>query len=125
MLLLASCGGAGGGGREVVGSVCEEGTGTGYPHASEPIGTVRQIYDGALSHELAVTTYRNIDRLFPTRPIVPGGSAYALPRAAQQLSQVNFSVGHAAYTLSDFLSRNRVSGRGQVDHEHSHRRRHQ
>ena len=38
-----------------------------YPHATEPIGTVREIYDGVLSPEMAVNTFRNIDRLFPTR----------------------------------------------------------
>ena len=36
-----------------------------YPHAQEPIGTVAQIYDGAMLPDLAVSTYRNIDRLFP------------------------------------------------------------
>ena len=43
-----------------------------YPHASEPIGTVREIYNGTLTPELAVNTFRNIDRLFPTRAAAPG-----------------------------------------------------
>mgnify|MGYP003884620405 CR=1 FL=1 len=35
-----------------------------YPHAHEPIGTVEQIYEGTMLPDLAVSTYRNIDRLF-------------------------------------------------------------
>lgn len=78
-LLLASCGGGGGGGNSpsAMGTCGVAVNASGYPHASEPIGTVRQIYDGVLSPDLAVTTYRNIDRLFPTRLIDPGG-IYAL-----------------------------------------------
>jgi len=128
--LLAACGGGGGGGGGgsggsgailpiVVappasgggsGTGNDPGTGSGYPHASEPIGTVRQIYDGALSPDLAVNTYRNIDRLFPTRTIEPGGTPYALAMAATQLTQLNFTVGTATYKLADFMSTNRVAG---------------
>ena len=36
----------------------------GHPHAEETIGTVEQIYDGALMPDEAVETFRNIDRLF-------------------------------------------------------------
>ena len=123
--LLAACGGGGGSGGSgailpiVVappasgggsGTGNDPGTGSGYPHASEPIGTVRQIYDGALSPDLAVNTYRNIDRLFPTRTIEPGGTPYALAMAATQLTQLNFTVGTATYKLADFMSTNRVAG---------------
>jgi len=125
--LLAACGGGGGGGSGGSGAILpivvappasgggsgtgnDPGTGSGYPHASEPIGTVRQIYDGALSPDLAVNTYRNIDRLFPTRTIEPGGTPYALATAATQLTQLNFTVGTATYKLADFMSTNRVAG---------------
>ena len=40
-----------------------------YPHATEPTGTVRQIYDGVLTPDMAVNTFRNIDSLFPTRTV--------------------------------------------------------
>ena len=43
-----------------------------YPHAGETIGTARQVYDGALTPDLAVSTFRNIDRLFPSRVIARG-----------------------------------------------------
>ncbi len=45
-----------------------------YPHATEAIGTVRESYDGTLSDSMAVHTFRNIDRLFPTRDIAPSDS---------------------------------------------------
>ena len=43
-----------------------------HPHAQEPIGDVQSIYDGKLSPELAVTTFRNNDRLYihPTKNVV-------------------------------------------------------
>ena len=134
-LLLASCGGGSGGSREAganagggaspgndSGVACADAATGGYPHASEAIGTVRQIYDGALSPELAVATYRNIDRLFPTRAVEPGGTAYPLPKAATQLAQLTFTVGNIDYSLGDFLARNRVSGLlilkdGKIAHE--------
>ena len=55
-----------------------------YPHATEPIGTVRQIYDGALTPELAVNTFRNIDRLFPTRRVPHAARSMPLPLAPTQ-----------------------------------------
>lgn len=135
-MLVAACGGGGGGGGSggavlpiagippANGGVTppDNGNSDGYPHALESIGTVRQIYDGALSPELAVNTYRNIDRLFPTRTVEPGGTPSALPAAAARLTQVNFTVGAARYSLADFMSVNRVAGLlilkdGKIVHE--------
>ncbi|MGE5142539.1 MAG: hypothetical protein ACM3OA_03795, partial [Acidobacteriota bacterium] len=62
-----------------------------YPHAGEPIGTVRQIYDGALSPELAVNPFRNIDRLFPTRRIPHAAKPWPLPSAPVPLGDVPFT----------------------------------
>ena len=81
-----------------------------YPHATEPIGTVRQIYDGALTPELAVNTFRNIDRLFPTRIVPRGAHPRALPRAATQLGDVTFSDRGRRYDLETYLDLNRVTG---------------
>jgi len=134
-MLVAACGGGGGGGSggavlpiagipPANGGVTppDNGNSDGYPHALESIGTVRQIYDGALSPELAVNTYRNIDRLFPTRTVEPGGTPSALPAAAARLTQVNFTVSAARYSLADFMSVNRVAGLlilkdGKIVHE--------
>ncbi|MDB6000678.1 MAG: class beta-lactamase-related serine hydrolase, partial [Rhizobacter sp.] len=81
-----------------------------YPHANEPIGTVTQVYDGALTPDLAVNTFRNIDRLFPTRAIAPSATPMALPKAANQLTNVKFTSAGKDYDLFDYLALNRVSG---------------
>ncbi|MCL2309323.1 MAG: beta-lactamase family protein [Proteobacteria bacterium] len=80
-----------------------------YPHANEPIGTVRQVYDGALTPDMAVNTFRNIDRLFPTRAVKTGGTPYPLPRAATQLDQIRFTSNNRNYDLFDYLALNRVT----------------
>lgn len=80
------------------------------PHAHEPIGSVRQMYDGALSPELAVNTFRNIGRLFPTRTIAAGRSPHPLPTAATPLTGVSFTSKGRTWTLEDYVRLNRVSG---------------
>lgn len=83
---------------------------TSYPHASEPIGTVRQMYDGALTPEMAVNTFRNIDRLFPTRIVPHGAHPKPLPPSATPLGDVHFSDGDKSYDLEQYLDLNRVAG---------------
>ena len=87
-----------------------------YPHAAEPIGTVRQIYDGALSPELAVHTFRNIDRLFPTRRIPRSPQPLLLPSAAAPLTDVRFTDRGTTHDLQDYLELNRVAGLLVLDH---------
>lgn len=81
-----------------------------YSHADEAIGTVRQVYDGALFPDLQVNTFRNIDRLFPTRTVEAGGEAFPLPDAGRQLQNFRFMSRGKEYDLYDYLSLNRVSG---------------
>ena len=81
-----------------------------YPHSSEPIGTVRQMYDGGLTPELAVNTFRNIDRLFPTRVVARSARPQPLPPAATALRSVRFTDGQATYDLEQYLELNRVAG---------------
>ena len=76
----------------------------GYPHASEPIGTVEQIYDGALMPDEAVATFRNIDRLFPTRTIKAGGEVRELPQAERRLTNFSFEHEGTAYDLNDVMA---------------------
>ncbi|MEP6999473.1 MAG: serine hydrolase [bacterium] len=80
------------------------------PHARDSIGTVRQMYDGALTPELAVNTFRNIDRLFPTRTIAHGAKPYPLPAADAPLANVSFTSKGKTYSLDEYLRLNRVSG---------------
>jgi len=93
-----------------------------YPHAAEPIGTVRQSYDGALSQELAVNTFRNIDRLFPTRRVAPSDDPRPLRKATRQLGDVRFIDSGRVHGLDEYLRGNRVGALlvlkdGAVAHE--------
>ncbi len=80
-----------------------------YPHATDTIGTVREIYDGVLSPEMSVNTFRNIDRLFPTRVITRGASPRPLPVAREPLGPVSFTDGDSTYDLDRYLELNRVA----------------
>ncbi|MBZ9612291.1 serine hydrolase domain-containing protein [Rheinheimera maricola] len=81
-----------------------------YRHMHEPIGSVRQIYDGKLYPDIQVNTFRNIDRLFPTRTVARGGAVSTLPFSDQPLQDFSYSVDGKTYDLFDVLSMNRVSG---------------
>ncbi len=85
-------------------TVIEEG-----PHGTEPIGTVRQMYDGALAPEMAVNTFRNIDRLFPTRKVAGSLTPKPLLPAATPLGSVSFDDNGNSYSLEDYLKLNRVA----------------
>lgn len=80
-----------------------------YPHRAEPIGTVRQIYDGVLTPELAVNTFRNIDRLFPTRTVRASAHPLALPPASHPLASVSFTDNGKRYDLASYLELNRIA----------------
>jgi CubicO group peptidase (beta-lactamase class C family) len=77
---------------------------------AEEIGTVRQVYDGALYPEIQVQTFRNIDRLFPTRTIRHGAHVYPLPKSNVPLRGVEFASVGKKYDIYDYISLNRVSG---------------
>ena len=79
------------------------------PHAADSIGSVREIYDGVLSPDLAVNTFRNIDRLFPTRRVPRSANPLALPAADQPLTDVAMTYRGQTYNLAQFLDLNRVS----------------
>ncbi|TXS94153.1 serine hydrolase [Parahaliea maris] len=80
------------------------------PHADEPIGTVRDVYSGTLFPDVQVNTFRNIDRLFPTRVVEAGTTPYPLPPADHALENFRFESRGRTYDLYDFLSLNRISG---------------
>ncbi len=81
-----------------------------YPHASETIGTLREMYDGTLTPELAATTFRNIDRLLPTRTVHASSHPLPLPPAAAPLGSVRISDKGQSYDLEQYLTPNRVAG---------------
>jgi CubicO group peptidase (beta-lactamase class C family) len=82
----------------------------GYRHDGEPIGTVREIYDGRLYPDLQVNTFRNIDRLFPTRTIRRGTAVRPLREQARDLHDFRLEWRGQSYDLYDVVSLNRVSG---------------
>lgn len=81
-----------------------------YIHADEPIGTVRQVYDGKLYPDRQVSTFRNIARLFPTRLVRRGAEVKPIPESKASMGDFRFSSGGETYDLYDVLSLNRVSG---------------
>lgn len=81
-----------------------------YRHASETIGTVREVYDGRLYPDVQANTFRNIDRLFPTRTVRHGATVRELPLSAEPLGEFSYSADGKTYDLFDVLSLNRVSG---------------
>jgi CubicO group peptidase (beta-lactamase class C family) len=83
---------------------------TSYRHAAEPIGTVREVYDGKLYPDVQANTFRNIDRLFPTRRVPHGSRVRAMPASSESMDGFAFSEGDKTYDLYDVLSLNRVSG---------------
>jgi CubicO group peptidase (beta-lactamase class C family) len=78
--------------------------------AAQNIGTVTEVYDGTLTSDIQVNTFRNIDRLFPVRVVKHGPHVLALPPAAKPFTRVEFSSGGKTYDLIDYMALNRVTG---------------
>lgn len=76
----------------------------------DAIGSVRQLYDGALTSDLQVRTFQQGERLFPVREVKCGARSLPLPRASVPLTQVLFRSRGKAYDLVDYLALNRVTG---------------
>jgi CubicO group peptidase (beta-lactamase class C family) len=81
-----------------------------YPHADESIGTVRQVYDGKLDPQIQINTFRNIDRLFPTREVPAGDRHLELTHKGKAFSYFRFEADGQTYDLYDYLAIGRVSG---------------
>ena len=79
-------------------------------HPSETMGTVRQMYDGHLLPDVAVTTFSHIDRLFLTRVVHHWSNVYPLPTAARPLANFTFRSRNKQWDLYDYLAVNRVAG---------------
>ena len=79
--------------------------------AAEPVASVRRVYDGTLTPDEAVATFRHIDRLFPSRIIHHGPRVMPLPPAAHRLSgPLPFESRGKRWDLYDYLAVNRVAG---------------
>ncbi|MBV9035500.1 MAG: serine hydrolase [Acidobacteriaceae bacterium] len=76
----------------------------------DAIGSVQDVYNGTLTPDIQVNTFRHIDKLFPTRTVLHGGSVYPLPKSSRILRSIPFVSGGRRHDLFDYLSLNRVSG---------------
>src|SRR5690606_29827341 len=81
-----------------------------YRHADEAIGDVEAVYSGHLTPDMAVNTYRNIDRLFPSRVIEAGDSPRELPPSEASIDGLIFEVDEEQYDIYDYLALNNVTG---------------
>lgn len=77
---------------------------------SDRIGTVREVYDGTLTSDVQVNTFRHIDRLFPVRVVKHGVHVRPLPKHAKQLANFQFKSDGKTYDLIDFMALDRVTG---------------
>mgnify|MGYP003873312433 CR=1 FL=1 len=68
------------------------------------------MYDGRLTPALAATTFRNIDRLFPSRIVAHGPTAVPLLPASTLLSAVTCTSRDQVVSLDEYMRLNRVSG---------------
>jgi CubicO group peptidase (beta-lactamase class C family) len=80
------------------------------PHRHEEIGTIEEVYDATLLPDLQVNTYRNIDRLFPTRDIHKSTNVYPLPYRDEKLGNITFTSKGQRFDVYDYISFNRISG---------------
>jgi CubicO group peptidase (beta-lactamase class C family) len=62
------------------------------------------------SPEQQVAGYRNIDKVFPTRRIVAGGTPLTLPVDVVDLGQVQIRQGDVVMTVDEYFSGQRVAG---------------
>lgn len=78
--------------------------------APQKIGTVAEVYDGTLTSDIQVETFRHIERLFPVRVVKRGAHVSTLPQAAKRLPRIRFTSGGKSYDLIDYMALNRVTG---------------
>ena len=78
--------------------------------SDETIGSVSEIFNGTLRPDVEVNTFRQIDKVFPSRVVPHGVSVYPLPASDRPLENVSFVSKRKKYDIYDYLSLNRVSG---------------
>lgn len=80
------------------------------PTGLEPVASARKIYAGKVFPNLQISTFRNIDRLFPSRIVPRGELVRSLPHSDVPLLDLHFRSEDREYDLYDYVSRNRVAG---------------
>jgi len=74
------------------------------------VGSLRQMYDGAMLPDVAVATLSHTERLLPVRVVHRGGPARALPKRVKAFPEIRFEDHGRSFDLYDYLSSNRVAG---------------
>jgi hypothetical protein len=82
---------------------------TSEPRAADIAG-LQQMYDGAMSPDIAVATFSHTERLLPVGIVHRGGSARRLPRRAKPFPEIHFEDHGRSFDLYDYLASNRVAG---------------
>jgi len=78
--------------------------------ADNPIGSIKEVYDGTLLPDIQINTFRNIDRIFPTHIVKHGNYIYPLSESEKPLLNLKFRSADKEYDLYDYLSLNHVTG---------------
>ncbi|CAM4329181.1 serine hydrolase domain-containing protein [Lacicoccus alkaliphilus] len=88
-----------------------------YRHGHEKIGTIENIYNGDMFPELAISTFRNIERLFPTRAIPASTTPEPFEQSRQSLQPFKSRIKDTTtdktaqyYDLYDYIALNSVTG---------------
>lgn len=71
---------------------------------------IRDVYAGGLPPELAVSTFRNMDQMFPSSIIARGPTCKPLEVQLSGLQNIHITSGNSSYSLADYLTLNRVTG---------------
>jgi len=80
------------------------------PELPTELGDIRALYDGVLTSDIQIRTFRSSERLFPVREVVCGARVSTLPRRSTALPSIGFLSAGVRYDLVDYLALNRVTG---------------
>lgn len=75
----------------------------------EALAPARAVYAGKVFPNLQISTFRNIDRLFPSRAVKRGGEIREIPAGDEPIGDVRIQSGGREFDLYDYVSRNRVA----------------
>ncbi|MBM7599000.1 CubicO group peptidase (beta-lactamase class C family) [Virgibacillus halotolerans] len=88
-----------------------------YRHSNEKIGTINNIYDGNMFPDTAINTFRNIERLFPTRTIPASSKPKPLKKSSlslhsfkSQIQDFSVKIADQFYDIYDYLALNSITG---------------
>ncbi|MFC3053560.1 serine hydrolase domain-containing protein [Kordiimonas pumila] len=76
----------------------------------EALNHTQRAYAGKLFPTEQIETFRNIDRMFPTRIIERGGTVKPLQKHQKPILDLPISSNGQTYDLFDYVARNRVTG---------------